>query len=195
MDTETETAQKAFSDAGIDAHGTIDPTASANPSTITDQKCAVPDFAPDHHLAETRVLIVHVASALPRHISKRAKDRFPFTEPPKSAEDNTLNIANSCVNGRIPSDYTLARRLLASPCSRWVECRTCSKHFVQTDAYTTRSACPRCERHSKLYGFAWPKTDKVDRDDPDESVLDHRTINRFVYPTRRRRLGKGRDLH
>lgn len=93
---------------------------------------------------------------------------------------------------RRPGDYTLTRRLLPTIYSRWVCCRNCDDHFVQEDAYLTRANCPRCERHSKIYGFAWPKTERAGRHDSEERVLDHRTINRFIDPEEERRQRKGR---
>ncbi|GAB7339957.1 hypothetical protein MBLNU457_6474t1 [Dothideomycetes sp. NU457] len=93
---------------------------------------------------------------------------------------------------RRPGDYTLTPLLLASPASRWVECRLCTDAFVQEDAYLTRKHCPRCERHSKLYGYEWPKTDKEGRWDKEERVLDHRLVHRFVDPEEERREKKGR---
>jgi len=54
---------------------------------------------------------------------------------------------------------------------------------VQKDAYFTRSSCPRCERHSKLYGYMWPKTDREGKNDTEERVLDHRTVHRFIEPS------------
>ncbi|KAH7061107.1 histone-lysine N-methyltransferase SET9 [Macrophomina phaseolina] len=99
-------------------------------------------------------------------------------------------------NQRYPGDYTLTPLLLCAKYSRWVVCRTCDADFVQEDAYLTRAACPRCERHSKLYGYAWPKTDKEGKHDREERVLDHREINRFVSPSEERDIRKGkRQLH
>ncbi len=60
---------------------------------------------------------------------------------------------------RTPGDYVLTPRLLAQPYDRWVQCHTCADCFLQANAYQTRRECPRCERHSKLYGFGWPKTE------------------------------------
>lgn len=93
---------------------------------------------------------------------------------------------------RYPGDYTLTSLLLCAKYSRWVVCRTCDGDFVQEDAYLTRTACPRCERHSKLYGYAWPKTDKEGKHDTEERVLDHREINRFVSPGEEREIRKGK---
>lgn len=84
-------------------------------------------------------------------------------------------------NPRKPGDYMTSRSLLAGKDSKWVECQTCDDNFVQPDAHRgTRKECPRCERHSKLYGFAWPKTDKEGKNDKEERILDHRTLHRFV---------------
>lgn len=67
------------------------------------------------------------------------------------------------VNGtiRIAGDYILTRKLLAQPHDRWVQCHNtqCFGFFIQPNGYQTRRECPRCERHSMLYGFPWPKTD------------------------------------
>ena len=93
---------------------------------------------------------------------------------------------------RIPGDYTLCRSLLSTPYHRWIECRNCDEHFLQSEAYLTRIACPRCERHSKLYGYYWPKTDKEGKFDTEERVLDHRTIHRFIDPEDERNERKGR---
>ena len=93
---------------------------------------------------------------------------------------------------RTPGDYTLCKALLSTTYHRWVECRNCEEHFVQGDAYLTRIACPRCERHSKLYGYYWPKTDKDSKFDREERVLDHRTIHRFIDPEEERSEPKGR---
>lgn len=81
---------------------------------------------------------------------------------------------------RVPGDYVLTPQLLSEPEMAWVQCGTCSTYFVQQNAYFTRSSCPRCERHSKLYGYIWPKTDKEGPYDKEQRVLDHRTIHRFL---------------
>lgn len=87
---------------------------------------------------------------------------------------------------RIPGDYVLTPALLGEPESAWINCRHCEEPFVQKDAYYTRSSCPRCERHSKLYGYMWPKTDKDGIFDTEERVLDHRTVHRFIRPSEER---------
>lgn len=91
---------------------------------------------------------------------------------------------------RKPGDYVLTPLLLAQPASAWISCKICDEYFVQLDAYLTRSSCPRCERHSKLYGYQWPNTDKEGRDDSEERILDHRTIHRFIRPDEERSIRK-----
>ncbi|KAL4807357.1 Alpha/Beta hydrolase protein [Aspergillus unguis] len=83
---------------------------------------------------------------------------------------------------RTPGDYTKTAKLLAHAFDRWVDCHTCNAWFVQQNSYLTRRECPRCERHSMLYGFRWPKTEKEGPSDDEERVMDHRTVHRFLYP-------------
>ncbi|KAL8383330.1 hypothetical protein RB595_006871 [Gaeumannomyces hyphopodioides] len=83
---------------------------------------------------------------------------------------------------RIPGDYTLTPVLLSEPMTAWVHCVNCGTAFVQRDAYYTRASCPRCERHSILYGYVWPKTESDGPHDTEERVLDHRTVHRFLGP-------------
>ncbi|KAL7935099.1 hypothetical protein V8C35DRAFT_326823 [Trichoderma chlorosporum] len=94
---------------------------------------------------------------------------------------------------RKPGDYVLTPLLLSEPDMAWIQCTNCSDYFVQQNAYFTRSSCPRCERHSKLYGYAWPKTDKTGPSDKEERILDHRMIHRFLNSNDERRA-RGRKL-
>ena len=91
-------------------------------------------------------------------------------------------------NKRKRGDYMTSSACLSAKYSKWVECQTCDLEFVQQDGYNTRKECPRCERHSKLYGFRWPKTEKEGKHDKEERILDHRTVNRFVDPEEEREL-------
>ncbi len=85
-------------------------------------------------------------------------------------------------NKRTPGDYTLTPRLLSEPDTAWIHCTNCNTAFVQRNAYYTQANCYRCERHSKLYGYVWPKTTPAGKGDKEERVLDHRIINRFLHP-------------
>ncbi|KAK1676256.1 histone-lysine N-methyltransferase SET9 [Colletotrichum godetiae] len=81
---------------------------------------------------------------------------------------------------RTPGDYTLTPLLLSEPQTAWVRCMNCETAFVQQNAYYTKRSCPRCERHSKLYGYIWPKTERAGPQDKEERILDHRLIHRFL---------------
>jgi len=131
--------------------------------------------------------------AATRFSQRNKRTPIPTIETTDSLpSDNESDDSDPSHPRRRPGDYTLTPLLLASPASRWVECRLCSDAFVQEDAYLTRKHCPRCERHSKLYGYEWPKTDKEGRWDKEERVLDHRLVHRFVDPEEERREKKGR---
>ena len=95
-------------------------------------------------------------------------------------------------NDRKPGDYMTSASLLSAKYSKWHDCQTCDAEFVQQDGYNTRKECPRCERHSKLYGFPWPKTDREGKHDKEERVRDHRTVHRFVDPDEERELKRGK---
>ena len=133
-----------------------------------------------------------------QHQRKSARKEAPATTTPpvqsiETAErDQSSEDEEKRGEARTQGDYTLCRALLSTPYHRWVECRNCDEFFVQGDAYLTRIACPRCERHSKLYGYYWPKTDKEGKFDKEERVLDHRTIHRFIDPEEERSEPKGR---
>ncbi|KAJ5815578.1 Histone-lysine N-methyltransferase SET9 [Penicillium riverlandense] len=81
---------------------------------------------------------------------------------------------------RVPGDYTRTSKLLAQKYDRWIDCYTCNVWFLQSNSYQRRRECPRCERHSKLYGFQWPKTEKEGAWDDEERIMDHREVNRFI---------------
>jgi histone-lysine N-methyltransferase SUV420H len=68
----------------------------------------------------------------------------------------------------------------------WVYCMNCNDPFIQQNAYYTKVSCPRCERHSKLYGYIWPKSEPEGKWDKEERILDHRTVHRFLDPEEER---------
>jgi histone-lysine N-methyltransferase SUV420H len=116
----------------------------------------------------------------PKPSTRKRSRKLP---PPKTDVDHAPPI-------RVPGDYVLTPALLAEPASSWIVCKICEEAFVQKDAYFTRSSCPRCERHSKLYGYMWPKTDKEGNNDTEDRVLDHRTVHRFIRPQEERSIRK-----
>ena len=144
-------------------------------------------------------------------VSKISASRDAVLPSVETATTTHLSVRNVSETIRIPGDYILTNKLIAQPHDRWVRCRTCSGCFIQGNGYQTRRECPRCERHSKLYGFSWPKTDpdprkladkkgkglsekggrkgrsgkgswQVGGGDPEERVMDHRLVHRFVFP-------------
>ncbi|KAJ8127673.1 hypothetical protein O1611_g5965 [Lasiodiplodia mahajangana] len=108
----------------------------------------------------------------------RGRGRSKRTEEHNEAE--CMDEPTQATKKRVPGDYTLTPVLLSEPNTAWIHCTICGDAFVQKDAYYTRSACFRCERHSKLYGYSWPKTEREGPHDKEERVLDHRTIHRFL---------------
>jgi histone-lysine N-methyltransferase SUV420H len=122
-------------------------------------------------------------------------DETPSTaEQPKTRKKWTRrrfivdSVESDLQIARVPGDYTKTSRLLAQRYDRWVECQTCDNWFVQSNSYLTRRECPRCERHSKLYGFQWPNTDKSP--DGEDRVMDHRTVHRFLSPDAQSRVSR-----
>ncbi|KAK4155770.1 hypothetical protein C8A00DRAFT_13219 [Chaetomidium leptoderma] len=112
-----------------------------------------------------------VASAKPVSTAKPKKRRASEKPAPEPVRRH-----------RLPGDYTLTPLLLSEPQTAWIHCTNCNNAFVQKNAYYTQANCFRCERHSKLYGYIWPKTARAGKGDKEERVLDHRTINRFLHP-------------
>ena len=144
-------------------------------------------------------------------VSKISTSRDAVLPSVETATTTHLSVRNVSETIRVPGDYILTHKLIAQPHDRWVRCHTCSSCFIQGNGYQTRRECPRCERHSKLYGFSWPKTDpsprkmaekkgkgspdkggrkgrsgkgswQVGGGDPEERVMDHRLVHRFVFP-------------
>jgi [histone H4]-N-methyl-L-lysine20 N-methyltransferase len=92
---------------------------------------------------------------------------------------------------RTPGDYILTPRLLALPHDRWVQCQTCRNYFLQDNGYQTRRECPRCERHSKLYGFGWPKTEPDPRRLREVKEAREREEKKAGKGRKKRRSGEG----
>ncbi|SLM37619.1 set domain protein [Lasallia pustulata] len=116
--------------------------------------------------------------------------RRPRKRKPAAASKPHLipTIELSLPHARHPGDYIRTPLLLGEAYSRWVDCGTCDACWVQSNGYYTRKECPRCERHSKLYGFQWPKTERLGRGDEEVRVLDHRTVHRFLRPEEEARV-------
>ncbi|KAI1469253.1 uncharacterized protein F4812DRAFT_422531 [Daldinia caldariorum] len=111
---------------------------------------------------------------------KRGRPRGRASKNELPAVSHAAEESGPSKRTRTPGDYTLTPVLLSEPNTAWIHCTVCSEPFVQQNAYYTRSSCPRCERHSKLYGYQWPKTEKEGKHDKEERILDHRTVHRFL---------------
>ncbi|KAI1267215.1 hypothetical protein F5Y18DRAFT_379415 [Xylariaceae sp. FL1019] len=151
----------------------IDVMALPAPITaVSDKTIVVSDSAP------TRGAIEHQSDAAVNEKPRRGR---PRKGEAISGVDSVDDI-NAAIKKRTPGDYTLTPALLSEPSMAWIYCTICGDAFVQQNAYFTRSSCFRCERHSKLYGYIWPKTEKEGPNDKEERVLDHRTVHRFLDP-------------
>ncbi|KAK4187528.1 putative histone-lysine N-methyltransferase set-9 [Podospora australis] len=121
---------------------------------------------------------------------KEPDPNTPVVKANKSSKTNAIRQPSPppVRRYRVPGDYTLTPLLLSEPETAWIHCLNCNTAFVQRDAYFTRANCPRCERHSKLYGYVWPKTEPAGKNDREERILDHRVINRFLNPEEEARV-------
>ncbi|KAL2002133.1 hypothetical protein VTN02DRAFT_622 [Thermoascus thermophilus] len=164
------TAASSVCDVGIKIK--VEAADSVGESISTDN----PDHEPGATTDDNQEAVVKRTKTNGKSQSQRRKRHIV-----PSVEDDTPGV-------RVPGDYTKTPRLLAQRYDRWVECHTCDAWFVQENSYFTRKECPRCERHSKLYGYQWPKTDKEGPHDDEERVMDHRTVHRFIPPDEEARV-------
>lgn len=115
--------------------------------------------------AITTITTTEVTKIVPNHNSAKPGSNtvIPSIESHtvQVSSNTTINIQPLSATHRTPGDWYLTKKLLAQPHDRWVQCHNerCLDYFLQANGYQTRRECPRCERHSMLYGFPWPKTD------------------------------------
>ena len=151
-------------------------TVSLEPPAQNDDAPVVKTESPAKSIAsQVEKITTQVQTATTTKTSTPSKSK---TKPP--AFPHHLIPVPAAPTGRVPRDYTLTPLLLSEPETAWIMCTHCASAFVQKNAYLTKSTCPRCERHSKLYGYMWPKTEKYGPNDKEERILDHRMINRFL---------------
>lgn len=164
------TTSSASLDASMEAGDTWKrPLTTPDPDTASDSDLS--ELSDNADLDDNNLTITHKP-----HLSKPST---PLIKKPKLVP--TIEIEHR-VTTRVPGDYIRTPLLLGESYSRWVDCRTCAACWVQPNGYLTRKECPRCERHSKLYGYQWPKTEKTGKGDDEERVMDHRTVHRFIKP-------------
>ena len=157
-------------------------------SNVIDQRVSVPPVDPQLTPKEIQEILepteiappTLTANTQPIAVTEITTTTLSTTEPTDNngVPHSPNSPTNTNTDYRIPGDYLRTSKLLGPKNSRWVECRTCDDVFIQQDAHQTRRECPRCERHSKLYGFQWPQTE-FERGGS-ERVMDHRTVNRFL---------------
>ncbi|MCJ1357211.1 MAG: Histone-lysine N-methyltransferase set9 [Icmadophila ericetorum] len=199
----TKDSPGSFPSSDADSIFSNDLFQSSSPATTadvhlgTDSKLATPELAtpaPDgdnsdselSQLSENEELDDSTQSIIRKPKAKRRYKKFN----PHSVIPTVEKIGS-----RVSGDYIRTPLLLGESFSRWVECSTCPTAWVQLNGYYTRKECPRCERHSKLYGYQWPKTDKA-RGEDDDRVMDHRTVHRFLGPDDEKAVKKrGRGLY
>ena len=165
------------------AHPVIEDAKSSSPSDIVSEMDDIRTIATK--TKEMRKLKRPSSKLLTKTLdrnSRKKKHKRAVVPPSTTDLDHAPKL-------RIPGDYVLTPLLLAQPASAWIACKICDEFFVQLDAYFTRSSCPRCERHSKLFGYQWPKTDKEGKHDSEKRVTDHRTVHRFIRPDEERLSG------
>ena len=142
--------------------------ASTGDDEVMEGTTDVPNVVPQTLTTFTMMKVSTIASIEPIAEGQRAipsiEDNLiitPLDVQTTSATHATLSIHPISDTIRVPGDYILTRKLLAQPHDRWVRCHNelCHSFFLQPNGYQTRRECPRCERHSMLYGFRWPKTD------------------------------------
>lgn len=161
------------------------PKQNATPATTPSASIEPPSDSDLSSLPSTTVLDDTIFNMVPRPSKRKRGPRKPRVIP--TVESSTPTI-------RYPGDYIRTPLLLGESYSRWVDCDTCSACWVQQNGYLTRKECPRCERHSKLYGYQWPKTEKWGKGDEEERVMDHRTVHRFLKreeEVKQRKRGRG----
>ncbi|KAH6898169.1 hypothetical protein B0T10DRAFT_100751 [Thelonectria olida] len=143
--------------------------------------------APKSALRKPDSSTIIAISIEPIEVSQAAVEEQP---PKKQRHKRRVFIKQGTPPARMRKvgDYILTPLLLAEPEMAWIQCTNCNTYFVQKDAYFTKANCPRCERHSKLYGFVWPKTERAGPHDKEERVLDHRTVHRFLNTEEERRV-------
>ncbi|OQE41852.1 hypothetical protein PENCOP_c004G05172 [Penicillium coprophilum] len=152
-----------------------------------------PDLLPEGQPVTTHSMDINPEDGLSDlSDSTKLDDTLAVVDKPKKRKPRTKrrfivdSVETESQVARVPGDYTKTSRLLAQKYDRWVECQTCDTWFLQSNSYLTRRECPRCERHSKLYGYQWPSTDKGP--DGEDRVMDHRTIHRFLSPDAQSRI-------
>jgi [histone H4]-N-methyl-L-lysine20 N-methyltransferase len=148
-------------------------TASTEPTMTNpdEDTCPAPSIEIKVEEVETTTLSSIIQSTIPQSNSK---------PPSKSSRSRARSSLPAPPKHRFPGDYVANKGLLAKPHTAWMTCEQCAERWIQENAYEPRINCPRCERHSKLYGFGWPKTERAGPQDKEIQITDHREVDRIV---------------
>lgn len=95
---------------------------------------------------------------------------------PRKYERRTFRDPTPPARLRKQGDYLLTTALVSKPNTAWVQCTVCVSDYVGS-TLSPSAICPRCERHCKLYGYVWPKTDKQGPKDKEERNLLYSTMD------------------
>jgi len=126
----------------------------------------------------------------PKRRGRKPKSLLAAEAPRSSSIIPSIELPRAC---RRPGDYVRTKELLSEPGSMWIDCHTCGDCWVQRNSHEPHRECPRCERHSIMYGYSWPKTEQTKGDEP--RVEDHRTVNRVLRAEERKMIKRrGRGL-
>jgi hypothetical protein len=160
------------------------PKTEPAPKTTTKRKGGISD-------REIRALTHSPNGRRGRSVSRpRDQSTAPSTDILVAPVTSTEVWLDDC---RYPKDYIKSKDLLITSHHRWVDCQTCEMDFLIDDK-RTKKECPRCERHSKLYGYVWPKTDRTDRHDKEQRELDHRSVDRYIPAKEEKTQKKRREM-
>lgn len=174
----------SLSDSGVPTNSSPATTISTSigPGLEWKPPDTIPDPASDSELSELseNEYLDDISQTVKRKPKKRGRPSKQKQQQQQQKVIPTIELEEPARETRYPNDYIRTPLLLGESYSRWVDCKTCAGCWVQPNGYLTRKECPRCERHSKLYGYQWPKTDKQGKADKEERVLDHRTVHRFL---------------
>lgn len=175
----------SLGDSGVPANSSPATTISSTsigPGLEWKSPDMVPDPASESELSELsdHECLDDITQTVIRKPKKRGRPSKQNHQQQQQKVIPTIELQEPVRETRYPKDYVRTPLLLGESYSRWVDCKTCAGCWVQPNGYLTRKECPRCERHSKLYGYQWPKTDKEGKNDREERVLDHRTVHRFL---------------
>ncbi|GAB7360206.1 hypothetical protein MBLNU230_g7967t1 [Neophaeotheca triangularis] len=120
--------------------------ATENSSKPTAPTPPIPEPAKKRHLTR---------SSSARDSLQPATTAINTIELPTDPDSDDENIIRG--TPRIPGDYL---EFIPTLYNKWTDCQNCEQLFLQGEKFQTRILCQGCERHGKLYGYEWPRTEE-----------------------------------